>query len=423
MIKKKMLLAAMVYLSVLSQAQDSTITLGFCLEKAEANHPLFSQYDLLASSSGLKIKNLNKNYLPEMNINGDVHYQSDVTEVPTVIASFAPEPLDKDQYRLSLDVSQLIYDGGLTKSHKTIESIDNEINRQQVGVSLYQLKEKVIAVYFNIIGLQESLELLELTRQNLLSRYKEVESGVKNGLLLSSNAEILKAELLKLDQKEIEIRASIASSYKILSLLTKEEIPAGTTLEWQSPAIESFAPGYDRLEYTLFSLQQQKAESLKKVATVKRMPKLWAYGQAGYGRPGYNMLLNDFDDYYMIGAKLTWNVWNWNKTKNEKTILDLNKEIIESNKNSFDQGLATELERKMAEIMKIEALIPKDREIADIRSGIVMTYSSRLQNGVITATEYITELHAETEAKLNLRIHEVQLARAKYEYLATAGKL
>jgi outer membrane protein TolC len=423
MIKKTLLLTVLAGWIAIGYGQDSTITLDYCLDRAEANHPLFSQYELLASQNDLKIKNLNKSYLPEMNINGDAHYQSDVTEVPTVVAAFAPEPLDKDQYKLSLDVSQLIYDGGLTKSNKSIEAIDNEINRQNVGISLYQLKEKVIAVYFNIIGLQESLELLELTRQNLLSRYKEVESGVRNGLLLSSNAEILKAELLKLDQKEIEIRASIASSYKILSILTKEEIPAGITLEWQNPVIESYAPGYDRLEYNLFSLQQQKAEALKKTASVKRMPKLWAYGQAGYGKPGYNMLLNDFDDYYMIGAKLTWNVWNWNKTKNEKTILDLNKEIVESNKNSFDQGLSTELERKMAEIAKIEALLPKDQEIADIRSGIVRTYSSRLQNGVITATEYVTELHAETEAMLNLKIHEVQLARAKYEYLATAGKL
>jgi outer membrane protein TolC len=423
MIKKTLLLTVLAGCIALGYGQDSTITLDYCLSRAEANHPLFTQYELLASSSNLKIQNLNKSYLPEMNINGDAHYQSDVTEVPTVVAAFAPEPLDKDQYKLSLDVSQLIYDGGLTKSNKDVETIDNEINRQNVGISLYQLKERVVAVYFNIIGLQESLELLELTRQTLLSSYKEVESAVKNGLVLSSNAEILKAELLKIDQKEIEIKASITSSYKILSILTKEEIPAGTRLEWQNPVIASYAPGYDRLEYTLFSLQQQKAESLKKIASVKRMPKLWAYGQAGYGKPGYNMLLNDFDDYYMIGAKLTWNVWNWNKTKNEKTILDLNKEIVESNKNSFDQNLSTELERKMAEIMKIEALLPKDQEIAAIRSGIVRTYASRLQNGVITATEYVSELHAETEARLNLRIHEVQLAKAKYEYLAIAGKL
>ena len=137
-------------LSTHRTAQSPSITAS---ARAEANHPLFGQYDLLASSSDLKIKNLNKNYLPEMNINGDAHYQSDVTEVPTVVAAFAPEPLDKDQYKLSLDVSQMIYDGGLTKSNKDVEYIDNEINRQNVGINLYQLKEKVIAVYFNIIGL------------------------------------------------------------------------------------------------------------------------------------------------------------------------------------------------------------------------------------------------------------------------------
>lgn len=423
MIRKQLLYAAIMLTGLFVSAQDSTVTLAWCLEKAEANHPMFSQYELLASQNELKIKNLNRNYLPEMNINGDAHYQSDVTVVPSAFAAFAPEPLDKDQYKVSLDVSQLIYDGGLTKSSKAVEELDNLINSQNVGISVYQLKEKVIGAYFSIIGLQESLSLLELTRETLLSRYKEVESAVRNGLVLSSNAEILKAELLKLDQREIEISTSITASYKILSILIREEIPDGTKLEWEAPAIDSYVPGFDRLEYNLFSLQQQKAESLKKLASVKRMPRLWAYGQAGYGKPGYNMLLNEFDDYYMIGARLTWNVWNWNKTKNEKTILDLNKEIVESNKNSFTQGLSTNLEQKLAEIARIEKLIPKDQEIADIRSGVVQTYASRLQNGVITATEYITELQAETEAKLNLRIHEVQLARAKYEYLATAGKL
>ncbi len=85
-----------------------------------------------------------------------------------------------------------------------------------------------------------------------------------------------------------------------------------------------------RLEYNLFSLQQQKAESLKKLASSRLVPKLWAYGQAGYGRPGFNMLLNEFDDFYIIGAKLSWNFYNWNKTRNEKSILDLQKEYRDS---------------------------------------------------------------------------------------------
>jgi outer membrane protein TolC len=421
--KKLLLILTIMGIFAFSYGQDTTITLAYCLSKAEANHPLFQQYELLSSSSDLKIKNLNKNYLPDMNINGDAHYQSDVTEVPSVFSAYAPEPLSKDQYKLSLDVSQLIYDGGNTKRNKDVETIDNEINQQNVGISLYQLKDKVIAAYFNIITLKESLQLLDVTRENLKSNLKDIESGVKNGAVLASNAEILKAELLKIDQKEIEFNKSIASSYKILSILTGVEIAPGTELQWQIPQIDSYVAGHDRLEYNLFALQEQKADAMKKLAAVKRMPKLSAYGQAGYGRPGFNMLLNQFDDYYMVGARLTWNIWNWNKTKNEKTILDLNKSIVESNQGSFDQGLSADLERKMAEISKVEALIPKDQEIADIRAGIIKTYESQLHNGVITSTEYITELHAELEARLNLKIHEVSLARAKYDYLATAGKL
>jgi len=421
--KKILLLVAGISCFAIASGQDKPVTLDYCLSQAEANHPLFDQYDLLASSSGLKIKNLNRNYLPEMNINGDAHYQSTVTEVPTVVAAFAPEPLDKDQYKISLDVSEMIYDGGLTKRNKDVEYIDNEINQQNVGIDLYRLKEKVIAVYFNIISLQESLELLEVTRQNLQSRLKEVESGVRNGVVLSSNAEILKAELLKIDQREIEIEAGISSGYKVLSILTGDTVVKGTELQWGNPVIESYLPGHDRPEFTLFSLQQQKAESLKKLASARLIPKLIAYGQAGYGRPGFNMLLNEFDDYYIVGAKLNWNFYNWNKTRNEKAILDVQKEIVASSRESFDQNLSVDLERRMAEIMKIETLLPKDEEIANIRAGIVQTYASQLQNGVITATEYVTELHAETEARLNLKIHQIQLVKAKYEYLATAGKL
>jgi outer membrane protein TolC len=421
--KKIMMVASLLSCFTMVKAQNLPVTLGQCLEKAEASHPLAGQYELIASSGDLKIKNLNRNYLPEMNVNGDAHYQSDVVEVPVAIAAFAPEPLDKDWYKISLDVSQLIYDGGITRKNKDIEYLEEQINRQAVSVDLYKIKERVVGVYFSIISLQESLELLNLTRESLKSRLKEVESGVMNGVVLASNADIIKAELLKIDQREIELQSGITTGYKVLSILTGEQIATGTPLEWTDPVIESYIPGQDRPEYGLYSLQQQKAESMKKLTTSKLIPKVFAYGQAGYGRPGYDMLLNEFDDFYTIGARLSWNVWNWNKSKNEKTILELNKEIIENNKNSFDQNLNTDLERKMAEIVKIEALIPKDREIAELRSGIVKTYASQLDHGVITATEYITELHAELEALLNLKVHEVQLARAKYDYLAAAGKL
>ena len=140
--KKILMITAWISCFVLASGQDKPVTLDYCLSQAEANHPLFDQYDLLSSSSGLKIKNLNRNYLPEMNINGDAHYQSTVTEVPTVVAAFAPEPLDKDQYKISLDVSQVIYDGGIIKRNKLYLSGNRKIFKMKIkGSRIY--KERI----------------------------------------------------------------------------------------------------------------------------------------------------------------------------------------------------------------------------------------------------------------------------------------
>jgi hypothetical protein len=254
-----------------------------------------------------------------------------------------------------------------------------------------------------------------------------------NRSIIQSNNDLFSQNIsIELERKQAEIfryqkltenEINMVLAYKILSILTGEEVTVGTILEIPVPDIYGKASGLDRLEYGLFSLQEQKSESMKKVVSSRLMPRFVAYGQAGYGRPGFDMLKNAFDDFYMIGARMSWNFWDWNKGRNEKTILDLNRNIIQSNRDLFSQNISIELERKQAEIFRYQKLIEKDEDIVALRAGIAKTYASRLANGVITATEYITELNAETEALLNLRIHQIQLVRAKYDYLAIAGKL
>jgi len=399
------------------------LTLEECLEKSALNHPVRDQADYLAASGAMKIRNLNRHYLPEFTINGNIHYQSDVTEVPIRIPQFEFEALSKDWYKISLDASQVIWDGGITRRSKEVEELENMIGLQNVGIEIYRMRERVITAYFNILALQEQKALLELHLETLQSKLNEVESGIRHGAVLASNADILKAEMLKMDQKLAENELNIVLAYKILSILTNEEITVDTDLEMPVQDTYMTAGGQDRLEYGLFSLQEQKAESMKKVVSSRLMPRFMAYGQAGYGRPGFDMLKNEFDDFYMIGARMSWNFWDWNKGRNEKSILDLNRNIIQSNRDLFSQNISIELERKQAEVLRYRKLIEKDEEIAALRAGIAKTYASRLANGVITATEYITELNAETEALLNLKIHQVQLVKAQYDYLVTAGKL
>lgn len=396
-----------------------------CYDSAISKYPLSQQFALLSESNGLKVKNIGKNYLPKLMLNGQAHYQSDVTKIPV---SDIPVPIDfpvlsNDWYKISLDVSQSLYDGGTTSHMKDVENINFQIDKKNVEVQLYSLKERITAIYFNILIMKEGEKTLELLKENLSSKLSEVESGVANGVILPSNADIIKAEIIGLEQKISETQIATQALYKSINELTGFNVSDETKMVIPDPKVNIGKFQNNRLEYSLMTLQQNKLTALKETAATKRMPHLSAFGQAGYGRPGYDMLNADFDDFYMIGLRLNWNIWDWKHTNNEKKILSIQNDILATNKETFDKNLRVELQSKIAEVRKYEEIIKRDNEIIQLRKKIVKAYSSQLDNGVITSTEYLTQANEEAKAALNLKKHKIQLIKAKLDYIAALGNL
>jgi outer membrane protein TolC len=406
---------------------QQTIALDVCYEKAIANYPLMKQQALLQNANELTSKNLNKNFLPQMQINGQVSYQSDVTQVPfegIPQAGIEPfEPLSKDWYKIMLDLNQVIYDGGATGNQKSIEEINHELEQQNLTVEEYKLKEQINQVYFNILLLKENKHILDLHVSTLMSKSKALESGVINGTILASNEDILKAEIILMEQSVMEIQIMISSTIAILNEYTALNLNTQTEFEIPNPQVDFSNFANLRPEYALFGIQQKKIEASKKLVGSKTLPTFSAFGQAGYGRPGYDMLENQFADFYMFGARLSWNFWDWNHGRQEKAILDINSKIIDSQKETFDKNTRIILNNKLAEIRKFEEFINRDAEIILLREKITKSISSQLDNGVITASEYLTELNAESKAKLDLEKHKIELAKAKLNYNATLGNL
>ncbi|NOX48461.1 MAG: TolC family protein [Chlorobi bacterium] len=408
-------------LATINIAQD-TITLELCHEKAIENYPLTRQDSLLSVSNELKIKNLNKNYLPQLMVNGQIHYQSDVISIQFEnLPGINIPKVEKDWYKITLDANQVIYDGGMTAKQKELENTKLAIDRQNVELELYKLKERINNIYFSILLFQENNKTLLLLKKNLKAKLKDVNSGVENGLVLASNADILKAEIIKLEQNIIEIEIGLNTSKNIMNEYTGLALNESTSLSLPETEINTSIFENNRPEYELMSLQQNQLDAMKNVTGRKLAPRLSAFGQAGYGRPGYDMLKNEFVDFYMIGARLNWNIWDWNLSKKEKEVLDIQSEMINTQKETFDKNLKVDLQNKLAEIRKVEELIKRDKEIIVLRERISKASSSQLDNGVITSTEYLTEINAEAGAKLNMTTHKIQLEKAKIDYRASLG--
>jgi outer membrane protein TolC len=416
---KKNLTALLVLLSLVVNAQQK-LTLEDCYALANKNYPIAKQAELLQQKNTYDIDALKKGKLPKIDLNAQATYQSEVTELPIKIPNVVVTPLNKDQYRATLDVNQLIYNGGVIDANAKLKEAQTKTQQQQVAVSLYQLKTRINQYYFSILLLQEKEALLISKQEQLNSRIKEVQSGVKYGAILPASEKVLEAEILKIKQQLIEIKSDKTKLLQNLATITYSPIENTTKLVKPNFTID-FKKESNRPELKLFDLQSQQIETSSILLSKNQLPKVNAFGQAGYGNPGLNMLNNSFETFYMVGLKANWNVFDWNKTKAEKQALSVSKEIINSEKETFTINNQMQLQEFENEIQKNQDILATDTEIIDLRNTILKSSDSQLKNGVITSSDYIVEFTNLYEAKTNQKLHEIQLELAKANYQVIKG--
>lgn len=409
------------FLMLFNQKQD-TLKLNDCYERVYEKYPNAYQKVIYENNSVLKLKNLDVNYLPQISFKGQATYQSEVTKLTLPIPTIITPEMSKDRYQLTLDVKQLLWDGGTTSSMKDVEEKQLNSDKQKIEVELYSLRQKVNDLYFSVLLLQEKKNINLIYYEDIKSKMTEINSKIENGVLPKNNLYILQAQLLQIEQELESIDADKTASLKMLSELMEQEIDKNTALSLPDlkGVIYDISPG-DRPEYRMFEMQKLQYNALQNTIDSRIMPKLSAFGQAGYGRPGLNMLDNTFQPFYTVGLSVVWNPVNWNSNKNEIQIYEANKKIIDRQKETFDKNLKITLEKYKSDMLKFESLLKKDEELMAVRQKIVDIASSQLTNGTITSTTYLTELANKNQVVLSYKTHLIQLIQAKINFLTTKG--
>jgi len=398
-----------------------TVTLEQVNQKARDHYPLIKQKDLVRQTKEITVENLNKGYLPQLSLSGQATYQSDVTKVSVPVPGISIQPPSKDQYKVVADVNQVIWDGGVIKQQKTMQQLNAEVEDQKIEVELYKLTDRINQIYVSILYIDEQLKQTELIRKDLGTGIKKVEAQVNNGVAFRSNFLLLQAELLKTDQRVIELKASRKGLLDVLSLFTGESYNETTVFE--SPAVTDVADAsVNRPELNLFQKQNQLFNGQTNLIQAKNLPKASFFFQGGYGRPGLNMLDNQFSPFYITGVRFNWAFGGLYTAKREKQLIEINKKNVSVQQDAFLLNTNTQLKQQQAEVDKINQLIAKDLEIIDLREKVKEAAKAQLENGVITANDYLREVNAEDQARQTLIIHRVQLVQAKINYQTIKGK-
>lgn len=408
---------------------QKVLTLKECYDLAMTASPIAAESEVYSQISALKDMNLSKNRLPTLDASGIFIYNSSVVDMTDVLGDIPIpniadliEPLPHEQYKLTVDINQVIYDGGAIKGARALEKVDRMINEKQTETDLYMIRGQINSYYFNLLLLDRHKELLQSYHELVTKRMASMNSALASGVILKSDIDVLASEKIKLEQQISENEISKASLLKILSSITGTEIDASTEfvlpLTGERPSGEILRP-----ELQLFDLRKEQLGTSLQVIQSKRMPKAGVFATLGYGNPpGNNFFKDEFAPYYILGASIKWNIFDWNKAKNEKKVINLQQQIIDSRESELTDNLNRLLEAKSAEISNMRSLLESDAELIALRKRITESAESQYENGTITATEYMNEMTAERQALINYEIHKIKLVMAQIDYLNISGE-
>ncbi|MDR0573813.1 MAG: TolC family protein [Tannerella sp.] len=394
------------------------LTLEECYSKAQANYPLIKQYDLIDKSKNYDLSNAGKGYLPQVTFSAKATYQSDVTQLPVDFSQLGIQGADipvlsKDQYGVTVDLNQAIWDGGVIKSKKEDIRTSSDINRKNLEVELYSINDRVNQVFFGILLFDARMKQNRLYQEELQRNHDQVSSWIQNGIASQADLDAVKVEQLKSMQTESQLAHSRKAYLDILSALTGEELDSAATFvkPETSPYISA---SIHRPELDLYSARIKNLEIQNKAINAGLMPRLGIFLTGGYGKPGLNMLENEFSVYYIAGVNLSWNFSNLYSYKNNKQRIKNSITSVQTRQETFLFNINMDISRKQSEVNKYRDQLKYDDDIIALRKSIKQSSEAKMANGTLSGIDLMRDINSEERARQDKILHEIEMLRAIY---------
>ena len=406
-------------LPIMLQAQ----TLEECQRAAENNYPLIRQYGLIDKTTELTVDNIQKGWLPQVSALAQVTYQSDVTSWPDQMKTMMTgmgidmKGLRKDQYKIGVDVNQIIYDGGAMSSQKAIAREQGSVQKAQNDISMYQIRNRVNEMYFSLLLLNEQIKLNNDLQKLLEGNERKLTSMVNGGTAAKSDLQSVKAERLNAVQQATNLTSQKQMLQRILSAFCGMEVR-----DVRKPVVPykgARKRSEHRPELTALDAQIGLLNAREKALDAAMKPKLGIFAQGYYGYPGLNMFEDMMSHNWslngIIGARLTWNIGALYTRKNDKAKLQYQRSLTESNREVFLFNNNLEQIQQNDNIERFRKLMAGDEEIISLRSAVRKSAESKLSHGIIEVTDLVREINAENAARVQQSVHEIEMLKEMYE--------
>lgn len=422
----KRLYIGLTVLTLSAWAADAQLRLEGVVQAAREHYPASRQYELLRRAESYSLKNAGYGLLPQVSLVGKASYQSEVTDVsPLASALGIPvKGMSKDQYNLTLDVQQSLWDGGQTRYEQARISSKTAAELRSLDVELYALEARVEELYFGILLQDVLLRQSQSLRLELEEQHKRILSSLKHGTMTKADAAAIEVELLRLDSNQDQLKTKRKAYIEMLGLLMGQALDEGLSLEMPEVLPIGHLPEGEMLrpEYRLLEAKAEELAVGRKQIKASLLPKLSLFAQGGYGRPGLNMLSNDFAPYYIAGLRVAWNISAFYSHKAKLGNLDVAEASLQTERDKLRLQLAQTDALERAELMRLASEVKRDDEVIALRAQIKRAAIAKHTAGTATVSDLVREVQAEATARELQERHRLEWLHAQYKIRHNSNK-
>lgn len=427
MIRPYLFLALSFFLGINLFAQ---VTLEECITLAQDNYPLIKKYDLLNQTREVNLSDINKSWLPQINVYAQGTVQNETPSFPESLAGIISQSgtnvsgLNEWQYKIGADINQNVWDGGSSKVQREMERAEDMERQSALDVQLYAIRERVEELYFGVLLIEEQAEQTRNMLALLQSNLDKLRVMLKNGVAMQSDVDMMEAQYLSTVQQLTHAESTSKSYRKILEIFTGKSLAGQELMKPCAYIPQDMAP--DRPELRHFEAQLLVNEAREASITASVMPKIGLFAQAYYGYPGFDyfesMMNRNASFNILAGVKVSWNIGVFYTEKNDRRKLRLSSENIAVERDAFLFNTSMKTRSQLDHIDELKAVMKENDRIVELRTNVRKSAESQLDNGVIDTTDLLTKLTDEKQARLTASYHEIQLIQSIYKLKYTLNK-
>ncbi|MEP4534562.1 MAG: TolC family protein [Cyclobacteriaceae bacterium] len=398
-----------------------TITLWECFASARINSELSQNFLTLDESASLDESIGRARNLPSIQVSGQASYQSDVFGLPVSSALLELPTVPKDQYNLSLKLSQKLYDGGASRVKEKLDGLENQSARDALEIKLYELNSIISQLYFGVLQSTANTKVLEVKLEELKNQQKRIKAGLENGVVLPSTKYEIEKALIEVESDLHSLNQLRLTQANSLSSWIGQDI---SPHQFIIPDSETTFSDLHRPELDVFATSKQKLAANENMVQASKLPKVSAFASGGFGQPNpLNFMETDFNSYYMIGARLEWNVFDWGNAQNQRSKLALQQDMLKQEEAHFVKTINNQVDLVTQEIARLENDLYADSKQFELQQKIFDSDKNRFELGVLSASDYVSSLNELQQLDLQKELDRIAISMKKTQLLILTGNL